>query len=193
MVKNTIGGKKNKAFSRKDANANYNQSNALRLPQDELECFAKVTKMFGNSMCQVTLLHNNLSLIAHIRAKMTGKNKRSFTIHLNDFLIVGLRHWESSPKHCDVIHIFSQFDIDSISSLPAFSHLFIPFIYNNNNINLNNPSLSQLYEPEPHDNFDFSHNFDDISLNINSISISNSLPSPNTSSNHLLSIGFDDI
>lgn len=123
MVKNTIGGKKTKAFSRKDSYAS-SSNNALRLPEDDLECFAKVTKLFGNSMCQVTLLHNNLSLIAHIRAKMTGKNKRLFTIHLNDFVIVGLRHWESSPKHCDIIHIYSHFDINLISSLPSFSHLF---------------------------------------------------------------------
>jgi len=121
MVKNTIGGKKSKAFSRKDS---YVPSNELRLPENELECFAKVTKMYGNSMCQVSLLHNNLSLIAHIRAKMSGKNKRLFTIHLNDFLIVGLRHWESSPKHCDVIHIYSHLDISILSSLPSTSHLF---------------------------------------------------------------------
>jgi translation initiation factor IF-1 len=121
MVKNTIGGKKSKAFSRKDS---YLPSNELRLPENELECFAKVTKMYGNSMCQVSLLHNNLSLIAHIRAKMSGKNKRLFTIHLNDFLIVGLRHWESSPKHCDVIHIYSHLDISLLSSLPSTSHLF---------------------------------------------------------------------
>jgi translation initiation factor IF-1 len=121
MVKNTIGGKKSKAFSRKDS---YVPSNELRLPENELECFAKVTKMFGNSMCQVSLLHNNLSLIAHIRAKMSGKNKRLFTIQPNDFLIVGLRHWESSPKHCDVIHIYSHLDISTLSSLPSTSHLF---------------------------------------------------------------------
>lgn len=190
MVKNTIGGKKNKAFSRKDANNNANyHSNALRLPQDELECFAKVTKMFGNSMCQVTLLHNNLSLIAHIRAKMTGKNKRSFTIHLNDFLIVGLRHWESSPKHCDVIHIFSQFDIDSISSLPAFSHLFIPFL----SIHIHNN-----HDTDTDDNFQFSQINHDISLNLyNSNSFSNStIISPilsNSISNSIDFIDFDSI
>jgi len=162
MVKNTIGGKKNKAFSRKDANKS-NHSNSIRLPEDELECFAKVTKMFGNSMCQVTLLHNHLSIMAHIRSKMTGKNKRAFTIHINDFLIVGLRHWESSPKHCDVIHIFSEFDINSISSLPAFSHLFINY-YNSINLNLNTISSHDEY---------FSFDNHPINHNIISNSISN--------------------
>ena len=171
MVKNTIGGKKNKAFSRKDANINNNYSNAIRLPQDELECFAKVTKMFGNSMCQVSLLHNNLSLIAHIRAKMTGKNKRSFTIHLNDFLIVGLRHWESSPKHCDVIHIFSQFDIDSISSLPAFSHLF------GNHYNNNNPDSLSDQLIHHHDDDDSFNVFNHIPSLPNNIIIDNTPPS----------------
>lgn len=163
MVKNTIGGKKTKAFSRKDSYASSSNAD-LRLPQDDLECFAKVTKMFGNSMCQVTLLHNNLSLIAHIRAKMTGKNKRLFTIHLNDFVIVGLRHWESSPKHCDIIHIYSHFDINLISSLPSFSHLFSNLSHEHDDdsllfSNINLDSLSSL-----------SHSHD--SLNSSSLNIS---------------------
>jgi translation initiation factor IF-1 len=176
MVKNTIGGKKSKAFSRKDS---YTPSNELRLPDNELECFAKVTKMFGNSMCQVSLLHNNLSLIAHIRAKMSGKNKRLFTIHLNDFLIVGLRHWESSPKHCDVIHIYSHLDISILSSLPSSSHLFLnpslhhslitnddfdfnhSFDNNNNNNNNNNPSSTYTHSPSSN-SIDIPFNLDDI-------------------------------
>lgn len=155
MVKNTIGGKKSKAFSRKDS---YTPSNELRLPENELECFAKVTKMCGNSMCQVSLLHNNLSLIAHIRAKMSGKNKRLFTIQPNDFLIVGLRHWESSPKHCDVIHIYSHLDISLLSSLPSSSHLFL------------NPSL----DTSNHDDFNFYHSSDDIPSSSNTFTSSNS-------------------
>ena len=189
MVKNTIGGKKNKAFSRKDANNNNNYSNAIRLPQDELECFAKVTKMFGNSMCQVSLLHNNLSLIAHIRAKMTGKNKRSFTIHLNDFLIVGLRHWESSPKHCDVIHIFSHFDIDSISSLPAFSHLFVNYSYPSIP---NTLSLSDNHHNDNHDD-DESFNVFNFTPSIPINNIHNNPPSPSNSLSQHILIDFDSI
>ena len=168
MVKNTIGGKKSKAFSRKDS---YVPSNELRLPKDDLECFAKVTKMLGHSMCHVTLLHNNLSLIAHIRAKMSGKNKRLFTIQPNDFLIVGLRHWESSPKNCDVIHIYSHLDFNILSSLPSTSHLFsipsldhdIPndeaFDFNYSNSSFSSSTFSS---PSSSLTIDSSFNFDDI-------------------------------
>jgi translation initiation factor IF-1 len=168
MVKNTIGGKKSKAFSRKDS---YVPSNELRLPKEDLECFAKVTKMLGHSMCHVTLLHNNLSLIAHIRAKMSGKNKRLFTIQPNDFLIVGLRHWESSPKNCDVIHIYSHLDFNILSSLPSTSHLFA------------NPS---------HDHDIHNDAFDFNSHNDNSFTISSSLSTSSLSIDST-PFNFDDI
>ena len=169
MVKNTIGGKKSKAFSRKDS---YVPSNELRLPKDDLECFAKVTKMLGHSMCHVTLLHNNLSLIAHIRAKMSGKNKRLFTIQPNDFLIVGLRHWESSPKNCDVIHIYSHLDFNILSSLPSTSHLFAAA----------NPS--HLLDIPNDEAFDFNSN-----TSFSSSTFSSSSPSLTTEP----SFNFDDI
>jgi translation initiation factor IF-1 len=180
MVKNTFGGKKAKAFSRKDSQS-FSHSSDLRLPDNELECFAKVTKLFGNSMCQVSLLHNNLSLIAHIRAKMSGKNKRLFTIHNNDFILVGLRHWESSPKHCDIIHIYSHHDISLLSSLPSFSHLFSSYSSHDLDLDLDlhfhssNPSNTHS---NPSDN-----------LSSNTISISSEL----ISNDKLLDLIIDDI
>ena len=57
MVKNTGGGNKHKSMARKNANAV--QSNQLILPKEEGECFAKVTKLLGNGMCHVSLLHDN--------------------------------------------------------------------------------------------------------------------------------------
>ena len=161
MVKNTIGGKKTKACARKGGSDNH--SSALRLPQDELECFAKVTKMFGNSMCQVSLLHNNLSLIAHIRAKMSGKNKRHFNISLNDFIIVGLRHWESSPKHCDIIHLFSQSDLIQLYSIPSLSSIF-------NNDYHSNLTIEHINNDDDIDSSFTNTLQHEFSLNISSIS-----------------------
>ena len=55
MVKNTTGGSKHKSMARKLVNAPV--SNKIRYSEDEDECYAKVTKMLGNGMCHVNLLH----------------------------------------------------------------------------------------------------------------------------------------
>mgnify|MGYP001450881311 CR=1 FL=1 len=57
MVKNTTGGSKHKSQARKLVNAP--QSNKIRLPETDDECFAIVSKMLGNGMCHVNLSYQN--------------------------------------------------------------------------------------------------------------------------------------
>lgn len=121
MVKNTGGGNKHKSMARKNANAV--QSNQLILPQEEGECFAKVTKLLGNGMCHVTLLHDNQiieNVICHIRGKFRSRNKRHNTVSTDSFLIVGLRTWSSDNNHCDLIHIFDNSHINLLSNYSSF-------------------------------------------------------------------------
>ena len=121
MVKNTGGGNKHKSMARKNANAV--QSNQLILPQEEGECFAKVTKLLGNGMCHVSLLHDNQiveNVICHIRGKFRSRNKRHNTVSTDSFLIVGLRTWSSQNNHCDLIHIFDNSHINLLSNNSSF-------------------------------------------------------------------------
>ena len=103
MVKNTHGGSKHKSQARK-ASSNFNR-NIVVEPKDPSEKYAKVTKMYGNGMCQVELQEGKTSLTCHIRGKFRGKNKKHNNVGLNSILVVGLREWESSMKNCDLIAI----------------------------------------------------------------------------------------
>lgn len=126
MVKNTHGGSKHKSQARKNAAVDHN---VVVQPNGPFECFAHVTKMFGNGMCQVeTHCDKKLSLVCHIRGKFRGKNKKHNTVALNSIVVVGLRSWETDLKNCDLISIsnsyFSSLDhSDTFSfnhSLPSF-------------------------------------------------------------------------
>lgn len=102
MVKNTHGGSKHKSQARKATN---NARNLTIQPSDPSEKYAKVTKMFGNGMCQVELQDDNTLLCCHIRGKFRGKNKRHNTVVVNSIVVVGLREWESEQKNCDLIGV----------------------------------------------------------------------------------------
>ena len=102
MVKNTHGGSKHKSQARK---ATSNVRNVTIEPSDPSEKYAKVTKMFGNGMCQVELQDDRTVLCCHIRGKFRGKNKRHNTVTMNSIVVVGLREWESDRKNCDLIGV----------------------------------------------------------------------------------------
>ena len=72
MVKNLTGGTKTKGVARKHQGKGDSR---LRLPDDELEMVACVTKMLGNGMCEIYTNDNN-RLIGHIRNKFRGRQKR---------------------------------------------------------------------------------------------------------------------
>ena len=90
MVKNTHGGSKHKSQARKATN---NVRNITIEPSHPSEKYAKVTKMFGNGMCQVELQDDKTSMCCHIRGKFRS------------IVVVGLREWESERKNCDLIGI----------------------------------------------------------------------------------------
>lgn len=102
MVKNTHGGSKHKSQARK---ATVNTKQITIEPSDPSEKYAKVTKMFGNGMCQVELQDDHSVLVCHIRGKFRGKNKRHNTVGLNSIVVVGLRTWETEQKNCDLIGV----------------------------------------------------------------------------------------
>lgn len=104
MVKNTHGGSKHKSQARKATQVR----NVVIEPKDPSEKYAKVTKMFGNGMCQVELQEDRTQLVCHIRGKFRGKNKRHNTVVLNSVVVVGLREWETDKKNCDLIGVIES-------------------------------------------------------------------------------------
>ena len=115
MVRNLKGGTGHKKLARKNENRSYN--NKLRVPDNELEIFGSVTKMYGNGMCQITTNDNN-SLMGHIRGSFRGKHKRHNTITTTSIVLVGLREWESTRKNCDILTIYNDSDLEQIKNLP---------------------------------------------------------------------------
>jgi len=117
MVRNTTGGSKTKSIARKSA------APAVAVdykPKNELERVAKVTKMYGNGMCQiVTQDHPQLDLMCHIRGKFRGKSKKHNLIAIHSMVVIGLRDWENPYKNCDLISVSSSF-ADPMSSSYGF-------------------------------------------------------------------------
>ena len=119
MVKNTQGGGRTKGLARKHMNKS-NQSNKLRLPVEEGEQIACVTKMFGNGMCEI-YNNDNVKLIGHIRGSMRGRQKRHNKIESSMLVLIGLRTWESTLKNCDILCIYSDEEVEQLKTLPSIN------------------------------------------------------------------------
>jgi len=115
MVKNTKGGTGTKSIARKHQGGGDNGK--LRYSQDALEQYACVTKMFGNGMCEI-YTNDNVRLLAHIRNKFRGRQKRNNVIAANTMVLVGLRDWESTPKNCDILTIYDESQIEQLKNIP---------------------------------------------------------------------------
>ena len=116
MVKNTTGGSKHKGMARKLVNAPV--SNKIRYSEDEDECYAKVTKMLGNGMCHVTLLHKDVihdNIVCHIRGKFRSRNKKSNLVAVGGVVLVGIRSWTSNLDACDLLCIYNDSQVPSLN------------------------------------------------------------------------------
>ena len=154
MVKNTHGGSKHKSQARKLVNAP--QSNKLRLPECDEECFAIVTKMLGNVMCHVNLLHqNNIleNIVCHIRGKFRGRNKKSNLISTSSIVLVGLRTWEKNVSACDLLDIYNSHHIEKLNIKPLLSSFNQPHIHNNDqDIIFSNDNDNIIHNDNDNDN-----------------------------------------
>jgi len=119
MVRNTKGGKGSKGLARKLVS--YSHSAPLRLPDNDLEVFAIVTKIYG-PMCEVTT-NSGVSLKCHIRGKFKGRAKRNSIITVGSIILVGFRDFEAPNfKSCDLLEVYSN---DETHQLTISSHLSI--------------------------------------------------------------------
>jgi translation initiation factor IF-1 len=168
MVKNTTGGSKHKGMARKLVNAPV--SNKIRYSEDEDECYAKVSKMLGNGMCHVTLLHKDVihdNIVCHIRGKFRSRNKKSNLVTVGATVLVGIRSWSSNLDACDLLYIYND---NQISSLNLPSSLFQnihsepidnDILFSSNLTSSNNNQLSSFSHLDNNNNLN-DIDFDDI-------------------------------
>ena len=116
MVKNTTGGTGTKGLARKHQLGA--RDGKLITPSSDLEQVCCVTKMLGNGMCEV-YTEDNTRLIAHIRNKFRGRQKRHNMISTTSIVMVGLREWENPVKNCDIMEIYSDSQIEQIKNIPS--------------------------------------------------------------------------
>lgn len=162
MVKNTTGGSKHKGMARKLVNAPV--SNKIRYSEDEDECYAKVTKMLGNGMCHVDLLHKDVlynNVVCHIRGKFRSRNKKSNLVTIGSTVLVGIRSWTSKIDACDLLCIYNDSQVSSLNlpnslfqnlhSEPIDNDISFDNYSHNSNLILTSQHISSL---------DFQHDID---------------------------------
>jgi len=117
MVKNLSGGTKTKGIARKHQGKGDTR---LRLPDDELEQVACVTKMLGNGMCEIHT-NDNIRLIGHIRNKFRGRQKRHNLITVSAVVLIGLRGWENPVKNCDILTLYDSGQVKQLQTNPSIA------------------------------------------------------------------------
>jgi translation initiation factor IF-1 len=136
MVRNTHGGNKSKGMARKNFQTTSNSAQ-LRLPTDELEQIASVSKMLGNGMFYANTIEGT-QLLCHIRNKFKGRSRRNNDVSIGKLVLIGLRNWENPIKNADLLFVYDDLDISTIANnfdLSSFhyddNHLFTHFDHNN--------------------------------------------------------------
>jgi len=147
MVKNTIGGKKGKMLANKRSGSGSGGNNKLRLSMNEDEIYVCVSSVYGSGMFKV-IDNNNDDYIAHLRGKMKGPNKRHNFVSLYSFLLVGKRTDLSDSKNCDVLFVYDDHDILSLSLLPSLQIDNLLQFHNNH-------SISQKLDDKKNDLFTY--------------------------------------
>ena len=120
MVKNTTGGSSHKSQARKMVSSG--RSSKLRLSEDELECYACVTRMCGNGMCYVVTYHDNkqMDLLCHIRGKFRTRNKKNNFVSVNSIVLIGIREWEApNYEKCDLLEVYDIDDTRILQTMPG--------------------------------------------------------------------------
>ena len=112
MVKNQNGGNKGKKISRKEP-----VYKKVKLMTQEGEMYGIVTKMLGNSQCNVFCLDGKIRLCI-IRKKFTGKHKHQNFLKPGIWVLIGLRDWQTNHKDklekCDLLECYNESDKQTI-------------------------------------------------------------------------------
>lgn len=128
MVKNKVGGNRHKKMARKNVKADARKPK-LRLAKDKCEIYAKVTKMFGNGMCEV-ICQDKVTRLLIIRRKFRGRNRRDNMVTLDNVVLVGIREWEvvrpgKQPK-VDLLYTYSPSQVDDLIKNKQIDEIVYP-------------------------------------------------------------------
>ena len=89
---------------------------SIRLPEEEGEMYAAVTKMLGNGRVEVKCLDNKNRQCV-IRQKFRGRGKRDNTINVASWVLVGIRDWETVKEgkmaNCDLLNVYTQNEVEN--------------------------------------------------------------------------------
>ena len=121
MVRNISGGTGTKSLARKLTSNNSNRE--IPFPSDECEKIAIVSKIHGTH-CDVVLVEDNATIICHIRNKFRGRNKRNNQISIGSYILVGLRSWQSSDKHSDLLFVYDNPPYDYLPTMQSEDDTF---------------------------------------------------------------------
>lgn len=109
MVKN-FGGNKSKKQGRKFV-GDPKASKELRVPENEFEIIASVTKDYGNGRCLTTCIDGK-ERICIIRNKFRGRGKKDNLVKIGTWVLIGRRDWETirEDKHenCDLLVVYRE-------------------------------------------------------------------------------------
>lgn len=147
MVKNTIGGKKGKMLANKRSGSGGDKKLRLSLNVDEI--YVCVSKVFGGGIFEV-IDNDGEKFKAHLRGKMKGPNKRHNFVSLFSILLVGKRSDLSDSVNCDVLFVYDDHDVLSLSLLPYLNLGNLISFHHNHSLdfepNKNNDLFSNIEE-----------------------------------------------
>ena len=128
MVKNKVGGNKHKKMARKNVKADARKPK-LRLAKEKCEIYAKVTKVFGNGMCEV-ICQDKIARLLIIRRKFRGRNRKDNMVKLDSVVLVGIREWEvvaanKQPK-VDLLYAYSPSQVDDLVKDKLIGEIIYP-------------------------------------------------------------------
>jgi len=106
----------------------------LRLSMNDDEIYVCVSKVFGGGLFQV-IDNNGDDYKAHLRGKMKGPNKRHNFVSLFSILLVGKRSDLSDSLNCDILFVYDDHDVLSLSVLPNLNISNILSFHQNHDLN----------------------------------------------------------
>jgi len=115
MTKN-MGGKKTKRGAR------MNGPSLFRPPKEEGELVAIMEKNMGNGLIHVKCSDSVLRM-CHVRNKFTGSERAS--LRPGSWLLIGIRLFETNHTHCDLLEVYSDSDVNRLSTMDGPWTIFI--------------------------------------------------------------------
>jgi len=143
MVKNVEGGK-HKSYARKNATSNKSFGKNFRQGDGIYEKYAIVSKIFGGNQCEVTITAEQ-SMRCEIRGKFREQFKRTNTLIIGSYVLVGLRDWEAPKfKIADLLHIYDPHHHSEFQELYGCSENNISYNQTDDVLFESNSSVSKI-------------------------------------------------